>query len=70
MTASDAIRRARALNGLSRTQLARLADVAPSTVTRIEAGQLDPTWSTVQKLMQAAGIKWASGSKPSAISAR
>ncbi|MDF2444064.1 MAG: hypothetical protein JWR01_2267, partial [Subtercola sp.] len=57
MTASESIRTARTLNGLTRTQLARMADVSPSTVTRIEAGELDPSYSMWEKLLNAAGYR-------------
>ncbi|WP_255713624.1 helix-turn-helix domain-containing protein [Subtercola endophyticus] len=57
MTAAETIRTVRALNGLTRTQLAHMADVSPSTVTRIEAGQLDPTYSMWEKLLNAAGYR-------------
>ncbi len=56
MDASTIVKRLRAANGLTRVDLARLADVSPSTVGRIENGELDPTWSTLQKLLAATGM--------------
>lgn len=56
MEAATIVKRIRATDGLTRTDLARLADVSPSTVSRIENGSLEPTWSTLQKLLSAAGM--------------
>ena len=41
--------------GLSCNALARRAGVTPSTVTRIEAGATDPTFTTLQRLLAATG---------------
>ena len=35
--------------------LAEIAGISPTTVTRIEAGRVDPGWSTLRKLLAAAG---------------
>lgn len=51
------MKQARLLAGLTRTELARAADVSPSTVGRIESGELDPTWTILQKVLAAAGLK-------------
>ncbi|MFN4002637.1 helix-turn-helix transcriptional regulator [Microcella sp.] len=56
-TAADTIRTARTRARLSQSALARRAGVAQSTVSRIESDDLDPTWSTMQSLLQATG--WA-----------
>lgn len=48
------IRRARASSGLSVRALAQRADVSPSTITRIEAGTVDPTFGMVTKILEAA----------------
>lgn len=56
MEASTIVKRIRATDGLSRADLARLADVSASTVGRIESGKLDPTWSTLQKMLEATGM--------------
>lgn len=57
MEAAGIIRRIRALSGITRTELAHLADVSPSTVSRIERGELDPTWGTMNKILQASGYQ-------------
>lgn len=41
--------------GLSATALARRAGVTTSTVTRIESGEVDPTFTTLQRLLAATG---------------
>lgn len=56
MDAATIVRRIRASNGITRGTLARLADLSPSTVGRIESGKLDPTWTTLQKLLDATGM--------------
>lgn len=56
MEASTIVKRIRTTDGLSRADLARLADVSASTVGRIESGKLDPTWSTLQKILEATGM--------------
>lgn len=56
MDASTIVKRIRMTEGLTRADLAKLADVSPSTVGRIEKGELDPTWSTLQKLLSATGL--------------
>lgn len=54
-TAADTIRTARTRARISQSALARRAGVAQSTVSRIESDDLDPTWSTMQALLLAAG---------------
>lgn len=54
---SDQIAAARTLAGLTRRQLALLADVSPSTVSRIESGQVDPSTGVWERLMRAAGYQ-------------
>lgn len=61
--AADAIRAARARAGISQAALARRADIAQSTISRIESNDLDPTWSTMQKLLAATG--WEATPEPS-----
>ena len=51
----EAVRRARTAAGLSVRALAELAGISPTTVTRIEAGRVDPGWSTLRKVLAAAG---------------
>ncbi|GAA1702148.1 hypothetical protein GCM10009792_23020 [Microcella alkalica] len=47
--------RARRSAGLSQAALARRSAIAQSTISRIESGALDPTWSTMQALLEATG---------------
>ncbi len=61
-TAANAIRAARVRAGISQAALARRSDIAQSTISRIESEDLDPTWSTMQKLLAATG--WAASTAP------
>ncbi len=54
-TAAELLRKARALAGLSQRALARRAGTAQSVVARIERGQTNPTWETLERLLAAAG---------------
>lgn len=47
---------ARRNSGLSQNDLARLSGVAQSTITRIEKGEMDPSISTVEKLLSPLGM--------------
>lgn len=55
MDAATIIQRIRALAGTSQKELANLANVAPSTISRIERGTLDPTWGMLSKILEATG---------------
>lgn len=55
VTGSVLLREARARAGLSRRALAAKAGVPTSTVSRIEDDQIDPSLSTLQRLITAAG---------------
>lgn len=55
MEAATIVKRIRALNGITRKELAELAGLAPSTVGRIEQGTLDPTWGTLSKILSSTG---------------
>jgi len=52
---ADLLRERRLAAGLSANALARRAGVTPSTVTRIESGEVDPTFTTLQRLLAATG---------------
>lgn len=56
--AAEVATRARTLSGLSRRQVALMASVAPSTVTRVEGGELDPTVSVFERILAACGYRW------------
>jgi transcriptional regulator with XRE-family HTH domain len=45
-----AIRRLRESRGLEQHQLATKSGVAPSAISDLEEGQLDPQWSTMKRL--------------------
>lgn len=57
MEAKELVRTIRTRGGLTRTDLARMAGVAASTVSRIERGELEPTWSVMNKLLESAGYR-------------
>ncbi|MFE9693922.1 multiprotein-bridging factor 1 family protein [Micromonospora sp. NPDC005806] len=49
------VRRARRIAGLGQRQMARFAKVAPSTVGRVETGELTPSLRVLERLLGAAG---------------
>ena len=53
---SDLLRSARERAGLTQRQLARKARTAQSVVARIELGATSPSWSTLARLLKAAGF--------------
>lgn len=57
MDASTIVKRIRALSGITRKELAELAEVSPSTVGRIERGTLDPTWGTLSRILESTGYR-------------
>lgn len=57
MEAAAIIKKIRATSGITRKELAKLADVSPSTIGRIERGEMDPTWGTMQKIFTATGYQ-------------
>ncbi|MGH8892159.1 MAG: helix-turn-helix domain-containing protein [Actinomycetes bacterium] len=58
------LRDARARAGLSTRELARLAGVSASTVSRIESGATDPTVGTLRRLVTAAGFDLGLSTRP------
>jgi transcriptional regulator with XRE-family HTH domain len=44
------IRSLRFVRGLSQKQLAELAGLSPSSISRYEAGELDPTYTVLQNI--------------------
>ncbi|MFE1083474.1 helix-turn-helix transcriptional regulator [Brevibacterium sediminis] len=74
LNASPIIKKIRASSGITRKELASLADVSPSTIGRVERGEIDPTWGTMQKILTSTGYQidgWSvvSGGDTSAIRA-
>ncbi len=55
MTIGGELRSARQAAGLSQRELAARTRVAQPTVARIERGQVDPRWATVDILLAACG---------------
>ena len=53
---SSLLRTARERAGLTQRQLARKARTAQSVVARIELGETSPSWSTLARLLKAAGF--------------
>jgi transcriptional regulator with XRE-family HTH domain len=52
----DNLRHARRAAGLSQAELADRAGVGAATVARLEAGNMDPRVSTLEKLARALGM--------------
>lgn len=73
MDMAELIRNARVSSELNSKEVASLAGVSASTVTRIERGEMKPTVDMVQRLMEAAGysldVTVSPKSDPSAIAA-
>lgn len=57
MDAATIVKRVRALTGITRKELAKLAGLSPSTIGRIEQGALDPTWGTLSRILEATGFR-------------
>ena len=56
MNAADLLRRARANSGLSLRHLAERAGTSHSTLSAYEAGHVNPSMHTVQRIVRAAGF--------------
>ncbi|QIM17594.1 helix-turn-helix transcriptional regulator [Leucobacter coleopterorum] len=57
MDAATIVKRIRSTNGITRKELAELAALSPSTVGRIERGEIDPTWGTLTRLLASTGYQ-------------
>jgi predicted transcriptional regulator len=64
--ASSLLRTARARAGLSQRALAKRASTSQSVVARIEAGDTDPSYETLRRLLKAAGFERASARRKGA----
>ncbi len=53
--ASETLREVRRRGGVSQAELARRSGIEQSTISRIEAGRVEPSWPTMQAILQAAG---------------
>jgi transcriptional regulator with XRE-family HTH domain len=54
--AAELLSVARVRSGMSQRELARKARTAQSVVARIELGETSPSWSTLNRLLKAAGF--------------
>ena len=67
---NERLRNQREKAGLTQEALARAADLSLSSITKLERGGMDPSWSTIQKLARALGVTCeafmedAAGSEP------
>lgn len=61
LEASTLLHDARERAGLTQRQLARKARTAQSVVARIELGETSPSWSTLGRLLKAAGFSLSAG---------
>ncbi|WP_152360284.1 helix-turn-helix transcriptional regulator [Microlunatus speluncae] len=71
MDLAERISTLRRVNGLSARQLAALVDVAPTTVTRIEAGAVSPSFDLAQEILAVLGepIGFTGTADPTVIAA-
>lgn len=71
MDLAERVSTLRRANGLSARQLAAMLDVAPTTVTRIEAGTVSPSFDLASEIMQVLGepISFTSTADVSVIAA-
>lgn len=51
-----AVRRLRTARGLTQEQVAHLADVHPTWVSRLESGRLNPSWGMVGRVAAGVGV--------------
>jgi transcriptional regulator with XRE-family HTH domain len=61
VAASKLLQTARERAGMTQRQLARKARTAQSVVARIELGETSPSWSTLARLLKAAGFSLSAG---------
>jgi len=59
--ASKLLQSARERAGMTQRQLAKKARTAQSVVARIELGETSPSWSTLVRLLKAAGFNISAG---------
>jgi predicted transcriptional regulator len=55
LSPAAALRAVREAAEISQRDLARLAGTSQSVIARIETGQVDPSWGTLDRLVRAAG---------------
>lgn len=61
------LRQTRIKAGLSQRVLAQRAGTAQSVIARIEGGQTSPTWSTLERLLNAANYDVVAHTEPSVV---
>jgi transcriptional regulator with XRE-family HTH domain len=57
MPFNERLKSLREAAGLTQEKLARTADMSTSAVSKLEQGGIDPSWSTVQRLARALGVR-------------
>ena len=57
MPFNERLKALREAAGLTQEKLARQADMSTSAVSKLEQGGIDPSWSTVQRLARALGVR-------------
>lgn len=67
MNIGERIRKARTAQGLSQKQVALSIEMDQSQYSKIERGLTDPSISTVERIIKAIGMDWASFFQPEAI---
>lgn len=65
--ASKLLQSAREAAGLSQRQLAKKARTTQSVVARIELGETSPSWSTLARLLKAAGFSLSASLRRTSI---
>lgn len=55
MTPAELISARRKRAGLSQAELARRMDTSQSAIARLEGGETDPRWSTIERALKAVG---------------
>src|SRR6266446_10906143 len=61
------LRQARQRAGLTQRALAQRARTAQSVIARIERGQTSPTWETLERLLDAAGVDISAQLEPRVV---
>ena len=67
LDASKLLQRARERAGMTQRQLAKKARTAQSVVARIELGETSPSWSTLARLLKAAGFSLSAGLRRTSV---
>src|ERR1700756_4722159 len=63
-SAAQLLLQARKRAGLSQRALARRARTSQAVIARVERGQASPTWETLERLLEAAGLSLRASVEP------